>query len=130
MARPSLLLVRAEPVRSDPDRIIGFVVVFSDLNGRKAMENARKRFQSGILQNSRKLGGQLNTEADLVFQNLMSAIIENAQLAALEITDGTDVRSMQELLDSVRIFSVERSADVLEHLSVEADPPGRQVAKT
>jgi len=116
------LLVRAEPVRSDPDRIIGFVIVFSDLTGRKAMENARKRFQSGILQNSRKLGGQLNTEADLVFQNLMSAIIENAQLAALEITDGTDVRSMQELLDSVRI-SVERSADVLEHLSVEADPP-------
>jgi light-regulated signal transduction histidine kinase (bacteriophytochrome) len=116
------LLIRAEPVRSDPDRIIGFVIVFSDLTGRKAMENARKRFQSGILQNSRKLGGQLNTEADLVFQNLMSAIIENAQLAALEITDGTDVKSMQDLLDSVRI-SVERSADVLEHLSVEADPP-------
>ena len=114
------LLVRADPVHSAPDQIIGFVLMFSDLTGRKAAENARKRFQSGILQNNRRLSGRLDSQADLVFQNLMSAIIENAQLAALEITDATDTTSMPDLLESVRA-SVERSAEMLEHLSLDIE---------
>lgn len=114
------LLVRADPVRAAPDQIIGFVLMFSDLTGRKAAENARKRFQNGILQNNRRLSGRLDSQADLTFQNLMSSIIENAQLAALEITDGTDTTSMPDLLESVRA-SVERSAEMLEHLWLDIE---------
>jgi chemotaxis family two-component system sensor kinase Cph1 len=110
------LLVRADPVLSSPDRVIGFVLMFTDLTERKAAESARRRFQDGIVQSHRKLVGRIESEAQLTFQNLMSTIVENAQLAALEITDGSDTSAMPALLESVRI-SVERAAEVLEHLS-------------
>ena len=45
----------------------------------------------------------------------MSSVVENAQLAALEITDRANVESMPELLESLRA-SVARTAEVLEHL--------------
>ncbi len=46
----------------------------------------------------------------------MSSVIENAQLAALEITDGTDLSEVPALLESVRT-SVARTAEVLEQLA-------------
>jgi chemotaxis family two-component system sensor kinase Cph1 len=116
------LLVRADPVFSSPDRVIGFVLMFTDLTERKAAESARRRFQDGILLSHRKLTGRIESKADLAFENLMSAIVENAQLAALEITDGTDTSSMPALLESVRM-SVARTAEVLEHLSLDPDRP-------
>jgi len=45
----------------------------------------------------------------------MSAVVENAQLAALEITDRVDVERMPELLESVKL-SVARTGELLEHL--------------
>jgi len=85
---PTSLLVRADPVFSSPDRVLGFVLLFTDLAERKAASAARQRFQDGIIRGHRVLTGRLDSKADLVFQNLLSLIIENAQLAALEITDG------------------------------------------
>jgi hypothetical protein len=46
----------------------------------------------------------------------MSSVIENAQLAALEITDATDISETPALLESVR-RSVSRTAVVLEQLA-------------
>ncbi len=52
-------------------------------------------------------------------------MLENAQLAALEITDGVDVSRMPDMLDSVQ-DSVRRATEVMEHLirhaSRGADP--------
>ena len=109
------LLVRADPVFSSPNRVLGFVLLFTDLTERKASEAARKRFQEGIVDGQRKLNGPLETPSDLVFQTLLAAIVENAQVAALEITDGADLARMPQLLESVRV-SVTRAAEVLEHL--------------
>jgi hypothetical protein len=120
------LLVRADPVMSSPDRVLGFVLLFMDLTERKAADAARRRFQEGILQSHRKPKGPLQSQSDLMSQTLLSTIIENAQLAALEITDGADMARMPNLLESVR-SSVARTAEVLEHLSLasgEADGPG------
>ena len=47
--------------------------------------------------------------------NLLATVVENAQLAALEITDGVDVARIPAMLDSVRA-SAARTAAVLEHL--------------
>jgi two-component system, chemotaxis family, sensor kinase Cph1 len=113
------LLVRADVVFSSPERVLGFVLMFTDLSERKAAEAARRRFQEGILQSNRKLTNRIDSQADLVFQNLMSTVIENAQLAALEITDGTNTSEMPGLLESVR-NSVARTAEVLEHLSIDS----------
>jgi len=109
-------LVRADPVLSTPDHVLGFVLLFTDLTDRKTAEAARRQFQDGILQSYRRLAGRVNSEADLKFQNLMSNVVENAQLAALEITDGVDLSAMPAMLESL-LRSVSRTADVMEQLS-------------
>ena len=113
------LLLRADPVMSSPDRVLGYVLLFMDLTERKAADAARRRFQDGILQSHRKPKGPLQSQSDLMLQTLLSTIIENAQLAALEITDGIDTARMAHLLESVRT-SVARTAEVLEQLSLGA----------
>jgi light-regulated signal transduction histidine kinase (bacteriophytochrome) len=112
-ARP--LLVRGDPVCSPPGRVLGFVLLFTDLTEHKAAEAARRRFQERILEENRRIAGRLNSKSDLVFQHLLSSVVENAQLAALEIADGVDTARMPELLDCVRT-SVTRTTGVLEHL--------------
>ena len=109
------MLVRADPVFSSPDRVLGFVLLFTDLSERKAGEAARRRFQDDIVGNHRMASGPLETHPDLMFQTLLATIVENAQLAALEITDGVDVARMPDLLESIRA-SVDRAATVLQHL--------------
>lgn len=53
--------------------------------------------------------------SSLLYRNLLSSVVSNAQLAALEITDGVDLSRMPLMLDSVQ-NSVTRSAELLEHL--------------
>jgi PAS domain S-box-containing protein len=110
------LLVRADPIQTFPDRLLGFVLIFSDLSERKAAEAARQSFQHCIFQNHKKLTGPLSSRNDLMLQTLKSTIIENAQLAALEITDGCDASKMPDVLESIKA-SVSRSIEALEHLS-------------
>jgi PAS domain S-box-containing protein len=109
------LLVRADPVFSSPERVLGFVLLFTDLTERKAAEAARRQFQERILERHSALTVQLDSKADLVYRNLMSSVVGNAQLAALEITDGVDLARMPTMLESVRA-SVTRTARLLEHL--------------
>ena len=110
------VLVRADPVFAAPDRVLGFVLLFADLTDRKAAEVARSRFQDGIVLSHRQVSGVGDTPAERAVQNLMSSVIENAQLAALEITDGTDLSEVPALLESVRT-SVARTAEVLGNLT-------------
>lgn len=109
------LMVRADPVRPSPDRVLGFVLIFADLTERKAAEAARSRFQEGIIQSSRIKRVRLDSQNDLVYQNLLSSVVENAQLAALEITYGVETGRIAEMLESVRNSTL-RTAEVLEHL--------------
>ena len=114
-AAPQPMLVRADPVFATVDRVRGFVVLLSDNTEQKAAAAARLRFQEGIIERHRLVSGQIGSKTDLIYHNLMSAVVENAQLAALEITDRADVENMPEMLESVRA-SVARAAEVLEHL--------------
>jgi hypothetical protein len=95
--------------------VLGFVLMCTDLTLRRAAETARRRFQETILTSHRRLSARLETTADLQAQTLISNIVENAQLAALEVTDGADPGVMRVLLEGIR-SSVERSAEVLERL--------------
>jgi light-regulated signal transduction histidine kinase (bacteriophytochrome) len=110
------LLVRADPVFSAPDRVLGFVFLFNDLGERKAADAARKRFQDGIAESHRLRAGRLDRQADLVFRTILASLLENAQLAALEIAEGVEVSRMPEMLESVRA-SVARTTEVLELLA-------------
>ncbi|MBK1657436.1 GAF domain-containing protein [Paracraurococcus ruber] len=107
------LLVRADAVFSSPDRVLGYVFLFTDLACRKAAEAARRRFQDGILDGHRLRAGPLESKSDLVYRALLQSVLENAQLAALEITAGVEVSRIPEMLEHVRI-SAARAAQVLE----------------
>jgi PAS domain-containing protein len=109
------LLVRADPVFAPQARMLGFVLMFTDLTGRKAAETARKRFQQGVIEQHRPVMGRLDSKSDLVFRNLLSTMVENAQLAALEIADGVDPAQMPEMLEAIR-QSVARTAEMLGYL--------------
>ena len=109
------LMLRADPVQPARDRVLGFVLIFSDITDRKAAEAARSRFQEGIIKSHRVAGVRLDNKTDLVYQNLLSSVVENAQLAALEITYGVEPARISEMLESVRTSTL-RTAEVLEHL--------------
>ena len=112
---PIPLLVRVDPVQVSRDKVLGYVILFTDITERKAAEAARRQFQEGIIERQRVTNVRLDSKADLAFQNLLSPIVENAQLAAMEITDGVDLARMPEMLQSVHA-SVSRTAEVLEYL--------------
>ena len=113
--RSTPVLVRADPVFDSSERTLGYVLVFIDLTERKVAETARRRFQENIIRSKRAF---LSVEAggDLSFRKLMSSVIENAQLAALEITDGPEISEVPILLESVGA-SVTRTAEALHFLS-------------
>jgi hypothetical protein len=102
-------------VFSAPGRVLGFIAIVTDMVERKAADAARRRFQESVVARSRMTTARLESKSDLLQQNLLSSIVENAQLAALEITDGVDVGRMPALLDSVQ-SSVDRSAELLRHV--------------
>jgi hypothetical protein len=108
-------MVRADPVMPAQDRLLGFVLMFVDTTDRKAAEAARSRFQEGIINRHRMGSVRLDTATDLLYQNLLSSVVENAQLAALEITYGVETSRIAGMLESVR-HSTLRTAEVLENL--------------
>ncbi len=122
-ARP--MLVRADPIFSAPGHVLGFLLLFTDLAERKRAEAARRTFYEGILDGHRIAAGKLDRRADMLVQNVLASVVENAQLAALEITDSTDLASMAEILEGVRA-SVARAAEVFEHLVRHANAGDRQ----
>ncbi len=113
-AQPRSLMVRADPVIGQHDRVLGFVLIFSDLSDRKAAETARTRFQDDIT-SVRRPSLRLDSTANILFQELAASAVENAQLAALEVTHGAEISRMPEMLDSIR-SSTSRTLDILEHL--------------
>jgi PAS domain S-box-containing protein len=114
--KPTPFLVRADPVFTSQDRNLGFVLLFTDLTERKAAESARRRFQEEVIRQRRPvLSGLLDSQADLVFRKLLATMVENAQLAALEIADGVDPARIPDMLEAVQA-SIGRTAEVLGYL--------------
>ncbi len=108
------VLVRADPVFVTPDRVLGFVLLLADLTDSKAAKSARRRFQENILRSQRQFLTVGAGREDMV-QRLISSVVENAQLAALEITEGTEISEVPGLLEAVGV-SVSRTVEVLEQL--------------
>ncbi len=109
------MFVRADPVLSAPGFVLGYVMLFTDLTERKDAEAARRIFQEGIVQRSQAMASRANSRTGIATQSLLASMLENAQLAALEITDGVDTKGMSQKLNSVR-SSVERATEMLDRL--------------
>ncbi len=109
------VLICADAVLSAPGRILGYVIVLTDQRQRRAAEAARLRFQHGVMSENRLKVTGLDAGSGPLYRKLLSVVVGNAQLAALEITHSADVAQIPESLESVRL-SVSRSAELLEHL--------------
>ena len=112
---PRPMMLRADPVLSAPDFVLGFVLLFTDLTERRAVDEARKEFQQQILQRHRLPAVPLDGRDDLVFRNLLHSVVGNAQLAALEIADGVDLTEIPAKLEAVK-GSVDRTTELLARL--------------
>ncbi len=79
--------IRADVVPGQGSSILGFIVILSDLTLRQQTESARQHFETTILQAERDLaaleGGSQLREPDEV----IGAILANANVAAMEIAD-------------------------------------------
>ncbi len=114
------LLVRADPVFSSPGKVSGFMLLFTNLAQQKAAEAARSTFQQHLLKGASAPNSRKGSNADKVMQSLLSSVVQNAQIAALEIADGSDAAQLPQMLDSVR-QSVARTKRALEQLVIHAN---------
>ncbi len=128
MGETQPIAIRADPVHASHERVLGFVLLFTDLTERKAAEAARQAFRGNLLLSQRRLMGRIDSDAALAVENLMSSIIDNAQLAALEIADGLDTAGIPDMLESVKA-SVARATEVLEQISLASVSPTDEAPK-
>ena len=90
-----------------------------DVSERQAVETARRRFQEDLISPHRPGAHPLAAASDPLYDALLSSVIENAQVAALEITDGLDMARIPETLEAIT-SSVGRAMDVLDRLAWHA----------
>ena len=90
---------------------------------RKAAHAARRQFQEKIVRSQRQFLS-IAVSRDVVAQRLMSNVVENAQLAALEIAEGTEISEVPAQLDAVSV-SVSRTVEVLGQLIRSGHDPRR-----
>jgi chemotaxis family two-component system sensor kinase Cph1 len=91
----------AEPVVVEGQRILGFVLHFIDVSDARSREKARRKFQEDVVSTHHDSEVPLTSETGLVYRNLLSNVVNNARIAALEITDGMDVERVPQMLASV-----------------------------
>jgi chemotaxis family two-component system sensor kinase Cph1 len=109
------ILVRADAVYAPGQRLLGFVLFFTDQTDRNAAEVARQRFQEAVIERRRPVPQLLGSKADLRFRNILNKVLENAQVAALETTESVDLSRIPIILEAVRL-SVARTAKMLGYL--------------
>jgi hypothetical protein len=119
--RQRAFLLRIDAVHATPDSqgLMGYVLLFGDLTEQKSAEEARRHFQEDVITRHRVPPAPLGTRDDLLYRNLLTSVIGNAQLAALEVADSMDVTAMSDMLESIT-SSVNRTASLLEHLIIHA----------
>jgi hypothetical protein len=116
-------MLRADPVFADMGRVLGYVLFFVDITDRKKIEMGKKQFQNSIVAIVGDTQSAPNNRRDLLYRNLLSAAVNNAKLAAMEVSDDMDIESVPVMLDSIR-SSVSTTSELLHQLltlSVEED---------
>ncbi|MEM7256156.1 MAG: GAF domain-containing protein [Pseudomonadota bacterium] len=117
------VLIRADAVINNSKKLLGYVILLTDISDRQMAENARRRFPKNTLDHIGDLSDDIGKPGKLLYESLLQAVVENAQLAAMEITDGIDVKRIPTMLEGVEA-SVSRTSkligDLIRHAEVSA----------
>lgn len=113
--RTTALLLRADPVLSPGQRILGFVLIFADLTERNTVDAFRRRFQYDILSLLHSRRVDQGMDGNPAYRNLLSSVAANGRLAVMEIADNVAVNAVPGMLNGVG-DSVARTAKLLECL--------------
>jgi light-regulated signal transduction histidine kinase (bacteriophytochrome) len=102
--------VRADVVQGQQGTVLGFIVILTDLSASKKAEAARRHLeqalsQTGLADAAREPGSMHLREPDQV----IGAILANANVAAMEVADAAGVASVASLLEDLEA-STQRAA--------------------
>jgi len=95
------VLIRADTVFASNQKVLGYIILLTDISDRQMAENARRRFPHAQTNDLHMHTQGLNSQATKMYETLLHAVMENAQLAALEITDGIDAQRIPLMLQGV-----------------------------
>jgi len=118
-------LLRIDPVALATTGTLGFVMICHDLSEQQAAERAQRRFEESLEAQSKLLSRSVGHQADGLFHDLLSSILGNAQLAALEHRSPLEVHQVPRILDNL-YASLERTTELLEHLMWYEESGGSQ----
>jgi light-regulated signal transduction histidine kinase (bacteriophytochrome) len=101
--------VRADVVPGPGGAALGFILIFTDLTGSKRVEAARRQLEDSISRADQRTpaGARAAPETDAV----IGAILANASVAAMEITDASSGPSVADLLAELEA-STRRAAEL------------------
>ena len=109
------VLIRADTIFGRNQTVLGFVILLTDISDRQLAENARRRFPQRTIENLRCEPTNADPQGRALYESLLEAVVENAQLAAMEITDGIDVTRIPTMLEGVEA-SVSRTSRLINNL--------------
>jgi two-component system, chemotaxis family, sensor kinase Cph1 len=90
------VMVRAEVVPARDGSVLGFFLIFDDLTNTQRAAAARQRLEQSLSQVHMAPGSKM-AESD----ELISAVLANASLAAMDIADGSATTSVATLLEEI-----------------------------
>lgn len=114
--------IKGAAVLAEDGRKLGYMLQFEELADRKTAEAARVRFEDALAIHRRAPAGRLDLGANAEFGAACAKMVENARLAAIEITYGAEAAGMARMLEGIRA-SVARSTELIEQLVGTSDVP-------
>ena len=107
---------RADPVHPSPERVLGFVCCSPTLPNARLPKSARRRFQESIIEQSQVTDVRFEFEDRSRLPEPADLGVENAQLAALEITYGVDTGPDAGHAGERAQLRLHEARELLEHL--------------
>jgi light-regulated signal transduction histidine kinase (bacteriophytochrome) len=114
------VLMRADAVFAGNNQVLGYVILLTDISDRQMAENARRRFPQRTIEKITSQPTGLGENSRSLYESLLEVVVENAQLAAIEITDGIDVQRIPEMLEGVEA-SMSRTSQLIGNLIQHAE---------
>jgi light-regulated signal transduction histidine kinase (bacteriophytochrome) len=101
--------VRADVVPGQGGAALGFILIFTDLTGSKRVEAARRQLEDSISRADRRTPADARAPRET--DEVIGAILANASVAAMEITDASSGPSVADLLAELEA-STKRAAEL------------------